>query len=152
MCLRALPLCPDTVRKMFEPPEGQAAYTYVFDLTGEIGRDRSPMVRPPSTSYSSVISNMDFLYLLQFHVEKTAKVAQLIGLEAARRKVMAYIRLQRPLYETSEKGSHDEKEVMKPLGFQGVWWHETLRILAAIEGSVFPTACYRPAVIQRLSI
>lgn len=41
-----------------------------------------------------------------------------------------------PFYETPEKGSHDEKENIKPLGVRGVWWHETLRVLANIEKSV----------------
>jgi hypothetical protein len=30
---------------MFDPPEGQAAYSYVFDLTGEVRHDRPDMVR-----------------------------------------------------------------------------------------------------------
>lgn len=29
---------------MFDPPEGQAAYSYVFDLTGEVRHDRPDMV------------------------------------------------------------------------------------------------------------
>jgi hypothetical protein len=48
-----------------------------------------------------------------------------------------------PYYETSEKGSHDEKESVKPVGVRGIWWHETLRALAAIEKCVdyfFPFA------------
>lgn len=57
----------------------------------------------------------------------------MIGLEAAKRNVKAYVRLQLPFYETSTKGSHDEKEDVKPSGTIGIWWHETLRVLAAIE-------------------
>lgn len=34
-----------TVSKMFDPPEGQAPYTYVFDFTGEVRHDRPDMVR-----------------------------------------------------------------------------------------------------------
>jgi hypothetical protein len=57
----------------------------------------------------------------------------LIGLEAARRQVKAYVRLQHPFYETPEKGSHDEKVDIIPEGTLGIWWHETLRMLAAIQ-------------------
>jgi hypothetical protein len=59
-------------------------------------------------------------------------VARLIGLEAARRKVKAYIRLQHPFYDT-EKGAANEKIDIKPAGTLGIWWHETLRVLGAIE-------------------
>ena len=63
-------------------------------------------------------------------------MARLIGEEAARRNVKAYVRLQQPWYECSEKGLHDEKEDVKPYGVIGTWWHESLRILGAIEGYV----------------
>jgi len=66
----------------------------------------------------------------------TCNVARLIGEEAARRNVKAYVRLQQPWYECSEKGLHDEKEDVKPHGVIGTWWHESLRILGAIEGCV----------------
>jgi len=46
------------------------------------------------------------------------------------------VRLQQPWYECPEKGSHDEKEDAKPHGVIGTWWHESLRILGAIEGCV----------------
>jgi len=57
----------------------------------------------------------------------------MIGLEAAKRKVKTYVRVQHPFYETVSKGSHSEKEDVKPVGTIGIWWHETLRMLAAIE-------------------
>jgi hypothetical protein len=63
----------------------------------------------------------------------TFTVARIIGLEAARRKVNAYVRLQQPVYETSDKGPHDEKEDVKPVRPLDVWWHETLRMLASID-------------------
>jgi hypothetical protein len=63
----------------------------------------------------------------------TCQIARLIGLEAARRKVKAYVRLQHPFYDTPEKGAHTEKEDIKPSGTIGIWWHETLRMLAAIQ-------------------
>ncbi|KAI0934471.1 hypothetical protein AcV5_006302 [Taiwanofungus camphoratus] len=100
-----------TVASCFDPSEGQEAYTYVFDLTGEIQWDRPEKVQ----------------------VANTFKVARLIGLEAARRKVVAYVRIQHPFYECKEKGTHDEKEDIKPDGVLGTWWHETVRALGAIE-------------------
>jgi hypothetical protein len=77
----------------------------------------------------------------QIQITSTCNVARLIGLEAAKRKVKAYARVQHPLYETStsSKESHDEKEDAKPIGTIGTWWHETLRMLAAIEEFVLPS-------------
>ncbi|KAJ7090232.1 hypothetical protein B0H15DRAFT_979127 [Mycena belliarum] len=100
-----------TIASMFDPPEGQSAYDYVFDFTGEVQFDRTEMIQ----------------------IDRTCQVARMIGLEAAKRKVKSYVRLQHPFYETSAKGSHDEKEDIKPEGVAGIWWHETLRMLAAIE-------------------
>ena len=54
----------------------------------------------------------------------------------------AYVRLQHPFYECKDKGSHDEKEDVKPDDTLGTWWHETLRALATIEGYVFPNCLY----------
>ncbi|KAF7359382.1 NAD dependent epimerase dehydratase family protein [Mycena sanguinolenta] len=102
---------PATIASCFDPPEGQSPYDYVFDFTGEVAFDRTEMIQ----------------------IDRTCQVARLIGLEAAKRKVKAYVRLQHPFYETLSKGSHDEKEDIKPLGVAGTWWHETLRMLAAIE-------------------
>jgi hypothetical protein len=70
---------------------------------------------------------------LQILINTTFNVSRLLGLEAARRNVKAYVRLQLPFYETSEKGNHDEKEDIKPAWTTGIWWHETLRTLGAIE-------------------
>lgn len=33
------------VSKMFDPPEGQKPFSYVFDLTGEVRHDRPDLVR-----------------------------------------------------------------------------------------------------------
>ncbi|OBZ75658.1 3-hydroxyisobutyrate dehydrogenase, mitochondrial [Grifola frondosa] len=101
---------PSTVATCFDPPEGQEPYSYVFDLTGEIQWDRPEQV----------------------HINHTFRISHLIGLEAARRKVAAYVRIQHPFYECKEKGSHNEKEDVKPEGALGTWWHETLRALGAI--------------------
>lgn len=61
-------------------------------------------------------------------------IATLVGKEAAKRGVKAYVRVTQPFYETPEKGAHDEKESIKPSGMRGIWWHETLRALADIDG------------------
>lgn len=66
-------------------------------------------------------------------MNNTFNISRLLGQEAARRKVKSYVRLQLPFYETPEKGSHDEKEDIKPALTLGIWWHETLRMLGAIE-------------------
>ncbi|CAK5279377.1 unnamed protein product [Mycena citricolor] len=100
-----------TVSTMFDPPEGQQPYEYVFDFTGEVQAERTEMIQ----------------------IDRTCQVARLIGLEAAKRKVKAYVRLQQPFYETATSGSHDEKEDVKPYEVVGTWWHETLRMLAAID-------------------
>ena len=80
-----------------------------------------------------IISEVEFF---QIQINTTFNVSRLIALEAARLKVKAYVRLQHPFYDTPEKGSHDEKESIKPADTLGIWWHETLRMLAAIEGYV----------------
>ncbi|KAL0947340.1 hypothetical protein HGRIS_013459 [Hohenbuehelia grisea] len=102
---------PSAVAQAFDPPEGQTAYDYVFDFTGE--------ARPSRTE--PVIINM------------TCAVARLIGLEAAKRKIKAYVRLQLPFYDTGSKSPRNEKADVEPEGTVGTWWHETLRMLAAIE-------------------
>ncbi|TFK67905.1 NAD(P)-binding protein [Pluteus cervinus] len=101
---------PSAVSAALEPADGHEAFDYIFDFTGEIRHDRTEMIQ----------------------IKTTCHVARLIGLEAAKRKNKAYIRIQLPFYETSSKGTHDEKEDVKPQGVIGTWWHETLRMLAAI--------------------
>ena len=66
-------------------------------------------------------------------IEKTFNIARILGQEAAKRKVQAYVRLQHPFYECKDKGSHDEKEDVKPDDTLGTWWHETLRALSKID-------------------
>ncbi|KIY43672.1 hypothetical protein FISHEDRAFT_68077 [Fistulina hepatica ATCC 64428] len=102
-----------TIAAMFDPPEGQDPYDYVFDFTGEIRVDRTELIQ----------------------INTTCNIARMIGLEAAKRKTKAYIRLQLPFYETPGKANavHNEKEEIQPEGVAGVWWHETLRMLGAIE-------------------
>lgn len=72
----------------------------------------------------------------QIIVNLTCLTAKLIGEEAARHKVKAYVRIHQPYYKTIGKGPQDEKGEIEPWGTIGIWWHETIRILAAIEGSV----------------
>ncbi|KAG5645885.1 hypothetical protein DXG03_005032 [Asterophora parasitica] len=101
------------VASSFDPPEGHDTYDYVFDFTGEIRHDRTEMIQ----------------------INTTFNVARLIGLEAAKRKIKSYVRVQQPFYDTSNasKATHTEKEDVKPMDTLGIWWHETLRMLAAIE-------------------
>ncbi|KAG6849334.1 hypothetical protein H0H93_009300 [Arthromyces matolae] len=105
---------PAAVASSFIPPEGKVPYDYVFDFTGEIRHDRSEMIQ----------------------INTTLNVARLIALEAAKLKVKAYVRNQQPFYDTgsSSKSQHTEKEDIKPADTLGIWWHETLRVLAAIDG------------------
>lgn len=103
---------PATVSSTFDPPPGQEPYSLVFDLTGDVAYDRPEKVQ----------------------IKHTCNIARLIGEEAARRNVKAYVRLQQPWYESSDKSSHTEQEDVKPYGVIGTWWHESLRILGAIEG------------------
>ena len=72
-------------------------------------------------------------FSIQVQITHTVDVARLLGQEAAKRNVKAYVRVTHPFYETPEKGTHDEKESIKPSGVRGVWWHEALRVLADIE-------------------
>ncbi|KAG5650371.1 hypothetical protein H0H81_012458 [Sphagnurus paluster] len=101
------------VASSFDPPEGQDPYDYVFDFTGEVRHDRTEIIQ----------------------INTTCKVARMIGLEAAKRKIKAYVRVQQPFYQTpsSTKATHDESEDLTPVDTLGIWWHETLRMLAAIE-------------------
>ncbi|KAJ3572809.1 hypothetical protein NP233_g2838 [Leucocoprinus birnbaumii] len=103
---------PDKIPSVFEPPAGVAPYEYVFDYTGEVWTDRSQEI------------------LINF----TCHTAKLIGEEAAKQKVKAYVRIHQPYYKTSGKGPQDEKSDVEPWGAVGTWWHETLRILGAIDG------------------
>ena len=43
------------------------------------------------------------------------------------------MRLQLPFYETSSKTPATEKDDVKPEDSIGTWWHETLRMLGALE-------------------
>ncbi|KAI0709040.1 hypothetical protein C8Q76DRAFT_799072 [Earliella scabrosa] len=100
-----------TVASCFDPRPEQEPFDYVFDFTGEIQADRPEGIQ----------------------IGHTFKIARLVGLEAAKRKVAAYVRIQHPFYQCKDSGSHDEKEEVKPEGVMGTWWHEALRALGAIE-------------------
>ncbi|KAJ3515965.1 hypothetical protein NLJ89_g1421 [Agrocybe chaxingu] len=99
------------IQSAFDPPEGKPAFDYVFDFTGEVRYDRSELIQ----------------------INTTFGVARLLGLEAAKRKVKAYVRIQHPFYETSSKIAALEKDDIKPAETLGIWWHETLRMLASIQ-------------------
>jgi hypothetical protein len=101
---------PSAVSSAFDPPEGVAPYSLVFDFTGEFH------------TWSDTII-----------IGTTFNISLLLGLEAAKRKVKAFVRVTAPFYESHHKGPHSEKEDVKPVGTVGIWWHETLRALAAIE-------------------
>ncbi|KAK0445520.1 hypothetical protein EV421DRAFT_1902467 [Armillaria borealis] len=59
---------PSNIPPLFDPPEGQPPYDYVFDLTGEVRQDRTDMIQ----------------------ISTTCNVARILGEEAAKRKVKAY--------------------------------------------------------------
>lgn len=140
------------VSSAFDPPAGQDPYSIVFDLTGEVAHDR-----PEKVCLSVVfVTQRDVISLIlctfKVQINHTCNVARLIGEEAARRNVKAYVRLQQPWYETPDKGSHEEKEEIKPQGVIGTWWHESLRILGAIEGCVMSICIYAADDLVLVSI
>lgn len=157
---------------MFNPPEGRAPYAYVFDLTGEVRHDRPDMVRllrntlpPPSrTLFAFLIAEKkpnpwgwlaDFCcgnFGLQIQIGQTVNIARLLGEEAAQRGVKAYVRITQAFYDTPEKGTHDEKESIKPAGVRGVWWHETLRVLADIEKYVLKSIFFQLLLTARCGV
>ncbi|KAI0811244.1 hypothetical protein BC629DRAFT_1732276 [Irpex lacteus] len=94
---------PTVVTSCFDQPEGQEPYSYVFDLTGEIQWDRTE----------------------QIQINTTFNIARLLGLEASKRKVKAYVRLMHPFYECKERAKPDDPKAVKADGVLGVWWHET---------------------------
>ena len=100
------------VTKAFDPPDGVDAFSYVFDFTGQHQMGRA----------------------VELHCEGTAIPAYLLGREASKRKVKAYVRVTPPYYDTSvEKTAHDEKDTLKPTEPIGTWYHEALRLLASFE-------------------
>jgi len=103
-------LIPATLEKVFETPEGVKPFSYIFDCTGDTTFDRPDEVQRDST----------------------AKLAYAVGLEAAKRKVAAYVRLTGPYYDTPNDKKTEEKDDLKPKGTRGVWWHEALRLLAGV--------------------
>jgi len=90
----------------FDPPAGHSNFDYVFDFTGEIRPDRTEMIQ----------------------ITTTFAITRMLGLEAAKRKVKAYVKIQHPFFDTSS-----EKDDIKPTGSLGTWWHESMRALASIE-------------------
>ncbi|KJA18608.1 hypothetical protein HYPSUDRAFT_69848 [Hypholoma sublateritium FD-334 SS-4] len=99
------------IQSAFIPPEGRSAFDYVFDYTGEVRNDRSELIQ----------------------INNTFAVARILGLEAVKHNVKAYVRVHHPFYETSSKHAASEKDDVKPVETMGIWWHESLRQLASIE-------------------
>ena len=78
---------------------------------------------------SNCFAEIFFDDTFQIQINATFNVARLLGLEAAKRKVKAYVRMQHPFFDTS----NNEKDDIKPTGSLGTWWHESMRVLASIE-------------------
>ena len=71
---------------------------------------------------------------VDMHIKQTALPAYLIGQEADKRKVKAYVRFTAPFYQSSvDKTVPSESEALKPTDPAGTWYHEALRILANFE-------------------
>lgn len=85
------------VEKAFNSSERQEAYEYVFDLTGEVRTERLEEVHLWPDDYDSVFTTF------KIHIEHTFNISRLCAAEAAKRKVKAYVRLQQPCYDCSEK-------------------------------------------------
>ncbi|KAG8831943.1 hypothetical protein FRC17_002314 [Serendipita sp. 399] len=103
-----------TVSKCFtDPAPNGQPYTHIFDLTGEAAHDRPAEVQ----------------------ITQTFSVSLLIGREAAKNGVKAYVRSLPSFYEhDTEKKSYSEEDPdgWKPHGVRGTWWHESIRALATI--------------------
>lgn len=150
----------ETVSKMFDHPQG-GSYDFVFDLTGEgiLGTDFPEQVcihellRKSCCGQSLTLilalavsllpsrSSRAHLFLAsvasapQFLLERTTKLASLLGREAARRKVRAYIRDVPPFLTIEPKeDAAKEGDVAKPKTARAYWWYEASRALADIEG------------------
>lgn len=89
---------------------------------------------------------MTHQYHCKIHISSTLQVIRLLGLEAAKRKVKAYIRFVPAVYQSPDKGFHDEKEALKPFGDLGIWVHESLRVLGNMKEYVFIVVLEKPCV------
>ena len=92
------------VQAVFEPEEGQTPFDYVFDLTGEVRTERLEEVLMHFANY-------DHYWGDKIHVEHTFNISRLCALEAAKRKVKAYVRLQQPCYDCPEKGELERSNI-----------------------------------------
>ncbi|KAG8812138.1 hypothetical protein FRC18_003076, partial [Serendipita sp. 400] len=103
-----------TVSKCFtDPAPNGQPYTHIFDLTGESTHDRPAEVQ----------------------IAQTFSVSLLIGKEAAKHSIKAYVRSLSSYYDhDTEKKSYteDDPDGWTPLGVRGTWWHESVRALASI--------------------
>ncbi|EJT98406.1 hypothetical protein DACRYDRAFT_24484 [Dacryopinax primogenitus] len=102
---------PERLPTVFDPPSNGRPWDLVFDFLGEVVFDTSERTQILQTYRASVNC----------------------GIEAARRgTVKAYVRLTWGFYHCTWDRLHTEDEMLEPDGVRGLWWHETLRSLAAI--------------------
>ncbi|KAI6151013.1 hypothetical protein BKA82DRAFT_4122827 [Pisolithus tinctorius] len=66
-------------------------------------------------------------------IKMTFNVSRNIALEAAKRNVKAYVRLQHPYMKRLIRAPLTRRKDAKPVKTLNIWWHETLRMLASIE-------------------
>ncbi|KAG8799655.1 hypothetical protein FRC16_004646 [Serendipita sp. 398] len=116
-----------TVSKCFtDPAPNGQPYTHIFDLTGESTHDRPAEVQ----------------------IAQTFSVSLLIGKEAAKHSIKAYVRSLSSYYDhDTEKKSYteDDPDGWTPLGVRGTWWHESVRALASIPN--LPLVVIRKAYV-----
>ncbi|GAA6042678.1 hypothetical protein JCM8097_003740 [Rhodosporidiobolus ruineniae] len=110
-----------TREKAFTLPEkyggAEKGFSFVFDFTGETDFEAPEIV----------------------HIERTVRLALLLGRDAVKHKAGAYLRTLQPFYKLK-----DEKKGAKvgtpgagdaePWGTLAGWWHEAARGLAKLEG------------------
>ncbi|GAA5913592.1 hypothetical protein JCM6882_001695 [Rhodosporidiobolus microsporus] len=102
-------------------------FSFVFDMTGE----------------------QDFQAPEIVHLERTLRLALLLGRSAVAHKVGSYVRLLQPFYKLKDekkgvKVGDKAAGVSEPWGTLAGWWHEAARGLAKIEG--LNLALIRPAL------
>ncbi|GAA5982380.1 hypothetical protein JCM11641_006964 [Rhodosporidiobolus odoratus] len=107
-----------TRAKAFSLPEKYgSSFSLVFDFTGET----------------------DFNLPEVVHLERTLRLALLLGQDAVTNKVGAYLRTLQPFYKLKDekkgmKAGSTGASVAEPWGTMAGWWHEAARGLARIEG------------------
>lgn len=114
---------PETVVKCFtDPSPNGLPYTHIFDVTGERYFDRPAAI----------------------HISQTFNISLLIARTAAAQttpqgtpSVKAYIRSLYAFYDhvtEKKRYTEDDSEGWRPVGVNGVWWHEMIRAVASVPG------------------